>query len=184
MDNSLLNNYLSTSNRSNNKKNIFFTKLLISIMLLLLSLIYVKNDDNNLAYFKKYVFEDTFDFSYFRNTYNSLKNNNEVVPVISNVKYINKGSYLDGIKVDVRDNLVETFASGIVVFVGKKDGYNNTVIIQGSDGYDIWYGNLEDINVQIYDYINKNTIIGETNNLYLKALKDGKVIKTDEYLGV
>ena len=128
MDDSLLNNYLNNKSHNNNRSNMFFTKLLISIMLLLLSLIYVKNDDNNLAYFKKVVFDDTFDFSYFQSKYNSLKNNNDVIPVSNNIKYVNKTPYLEGIKVEVSDSLVETFTSGIVVFSGRmgKRAFQNT----------------------------------------------------------
>ena len=185
MDNKLLNNYLNNNRVNSNKIGNFFTRLLISIMIVLLSLIYVKNSDNNLRLFKKYVYEDTFNFSYFNSIYNSLKGNKETtIPVVSNIKYINKSNYLDGISLTINDNLVETFKSGIVVFIGKKDGFNNTIIIQGSDGYDIWYGNIGDINVEIYDYINANTIIGQTDKLYIKVLKDGKDINENEYLHI
>ena len=185
MDNKLLNDYLDSNHNKKPFINGFITRLLISIMIVLLSLIYVKNDNNHLNLFKKYVFEDTFKFSSFNNLYNSLKGNKqEVLPVISNVKYTNKSKYLDGISLQVNDNLVETFKSGIVVFIGDKDGYANTVIVQGSDGYDIWYSNLEDISVSLYDYINANTIIGQTNKVYLKILKDGKNINVNEYLNL
>ncbi len=185
MDNKLLNDYLDSNHNKKPFINGFITRLLITIMIVLLSLIYVKNDNNHLNLFKKYVFEDTFKFSSFNNLYNSLKGNKqEVLPVISNVKYTNKSKYLDGISLQVNDNLVETFKSGIVVFIGDKDGYANTVIVQGSDGYDIWYSNLEDISVSLYDYINANTIIGQTNKVYLKILKDGKNINVNEYLNL
>ena len=185
MDNKLLNDYLDSNHNKKPFINGFITRLLITIMIVLLSLIYVKNDNNHLNLFKKYVFEDTFKFSSFNTLYNSLKGNKqEVLPVISNVKYTNKSKYLDGISLQVNDNLVETFKSGIVVFIGDKDGYANTVIVQGSDGYDIWYSNLEDISVSLYDYINANTIIGQTNKVYLKILKDGKNINVNEYLNL
>ena len=186
MDNKLLNEYLGNSNENKTKKaSGFLTRSLIAIMLVLLSLIYVKTSNNSLNEFKKVVFDNTFNFSSFNNLYNSLKGNNEnSVLVTSLVKYTNKSKYLDGISLNVSDNLVETFVPGIVVYIGTKDGYNNTIIIQGSDGYDIWYGNIDDINVQIYDYINKDTIVGQTNKLYVKVLKDGKNIDEEEYLGI
>ncbi len=182
MDNKLLNDYIHKDKKINISR--IFTKLLLSITLLLLSLIYVKTDNNNLALFKKHVFGDNFNFASFNSLYNSLKNNNETIPVMNNLKYTNKTKYQDGYRYQVSDSLIETFTSGIVVYVGQKDDYNNTVIIQGSDGYDIWYGNLDDVNVTIYDYINKNTIIGETDNLYLKVVKDGKIVKIDDYLHI
>lgn len=185
MDNKLLNEYLGKNNSKKVIISTFITKLLVTTMLVLLSLIYVKNNDENLTLFKKYVFEDTFNFSSFNNIYNSLKGSKkESIPVISNVKYSNKSNYLDGISLKVNDNLVETFSSGIVVFIGDKDNYKNTVIIQGSDGYDIWYSNLNDIGVNLYDYINASTIIGQTDKVYLKILKDGKTINANEYLHI
>ena len=36
----------------------------------------------------------------------------------------------------------------------------NTVIIQGVDGVDIWYGNLTNVSVKLYDYVEKDKLIG------------------------
>ena len=51
----------------------------------------------------------------------------------------------------------------------------NTIIVQQSDGIDTWYGNLSNINLKLYDYIEDNSIIGEAKNneLYLMFQKDG-----------
>ena len=80
-------------------------------------------------------------------------------------------------------SLVNNISSGIVVYSGTKDDYGNTVIVQGVDGVDIWYGNLENIAVNLYDYIEAETIIGETKDeyLYLVIKKDNEFIKYEDY---
>ena len=80
-------------------------------------------------------------------------------------------------------SLVNSLASGIVVFSGEKDGFGNTVIIQGIDGADIWYGNLENISLNLYDYIEVGTVIGNTVDeyLYLVIKKDNEYIKYEDY---
>ena len=70
-----------------------------------------------------------------------------------------------------------------MVFSGEKDGFGNTVIIQGIDGADIWYGNLENISLNLYDYIEVGTVIGNTVDeyLYLVIKKDNEYIKYEDY---
>ncbi|CAM3458370.1 M23 family metallopeptidase [Cytobacillus oceanisediminis] len=55
---------------------------------------------------------------------------------------------------------VEAMSEGLVRFAGKKDGFGNTVIIQHGDKSESWYGNLADINVNLYQYIEKGTGLG------------------------
>ena len=75
--------------------------------------------------------------------------------------------------------------NGIVVYIGDKDTYGNTVIIQGVDGVDIWYGNLENVSVKLYDYIEKDMVIGNTldDKLYLVMKKDDKYLTYEDYKG-
>ena len=40
--------------------------------------------------------------------------------------------------------------------MGEKEGYGNTLIIQGADGVDIWYGNVNSTSLKLYDYIERN----------------------------
>ena len=92
--------------------------------------------------------------------------------------------YQDGEVLTVSSKaLVNSLASGVVVFSGEKDGYGNTVIIQGIDGADIWYGNLENVSVTLYDYIEEGTVIGSIKDefLYLVIKKDNEFIKYEDY---
>ena len=74
--------------------------------------------------------------------------------------------------------------SGIVVFIGKKDEYGDTIIIQQIDGIDVWYGNVTNSNIKIYDYVEKGQLLGEVvdNKLYLVFQKKGEYLNYKEYL--
>lgn len=74
--------------------------------------------------------------------------------------------------------------SGLVVFIGEKEGYGNTVIIQQANGIDLWYGNIESVNVKLYDYVETGVLIGTTlnDNLYLVYKKDGEVLDYQNYI--
>ena len=68
--------------------------------------------------------------------------------------------------------------------MGEKEGYGNTVIVQGIDGIDIWYGNVTNISISLYDYIDKKSLLGTTKDdvLYLVYKKDGEILNYEEYL--
>ncbi len=166
------------------------TKLLLSIIFVFSSLIYMKISPDNKAFYKENVFTNSYSFVTFNNLYE--KYFGEVVPTFSNeelvfsneLNYTNIESYEDGeVLTTSVSNPVSNITGGIVVFIGEKDMYGNTVIVQGNDGYDIWYGNLTNVNVSLYDYLETETILGETEteNLYLVIKKDNKFIKYEDY---
>lgn len=78
---------------------------------------------------------------------------------------------------------ISVITSGIVVFIGEKDDLGNTVIIQGNDGVDIWYSNITDTDISVYDYIEAGSILGSSNSedIYLTINKDGEFINYEEY---
>ena len=79
--------------------------------------------------------------------------------------------------------MIPTLESGIVVFIGEKEGYNKTIIVQGIDGVDIWYGNVVDYTINLYDYVNKGDIISKVNDnkLYLVLVKNNTYINYEDY---
>ena len=180
----LLKQYLD---RPNNRKKIskFLTKIMIVMIIVLSSLIYTSLSEKNLNKFKKYVFEDTFSFAKFKKMYQNLKGikPSNVMPVSKNIELSSYDRYLDCMVFNVDNNYpVKVLNSGIVIFIGQKESYGNTVIIQGSNGFDIWYGSLENINVKMYDYVKEQTILGEAHNkLYMLITKDGKFYSYEEY---
>jgi stage IV sporulation protein FA len=77
---------------------------------------------------------------------------------------------------------VQTINDGIVTFAGVKEGLGKTVIIQHSDATETWYGNLDKINVNLYEYIDKRQVVGtvsesagddKTKGKYYFAIKKG-----------
>lgn len=171
-----------------------FSKILVSIIMFLAISITVKLSPNSKEFIYKNVFEKNFSFASVNKLYN--KYFGEVLPVKSifkeetkpvfkeNLVYSNKEKYLDGAKLSVTENyLIPVLESGMVVFIGEKEGYGNTVIIQQINGIDTWYGNVNTTNVKLYEYIEKGSLLGESSNdLYLVFKKDGEVLDYNEYI--
>ena len=167
------------------------TRVLLSIILIISILILTKFNDHNKELINKYLFQDSLKFTkvnkWYQDKFGNLipdTNNNELVfsSDLSKNKYTN---YQDGVQIEYPKNSpVSTLYGGIIIFIGEKDNYGNVVIIQGNDGIDYTYGNITNININLYDYIEKDTIIGEAKDdyIYLVLEKDGKYLKYDEYL--
>ena len=72
--------------------------------------------------------------------------------------------------------------SGIIVFIGNKEDYGSSIIVQQVNGIDVLYGNIENTNYKLYDYVKKGDILGSANKyLYLLFKKDGKVLDYEKY---
>ncbi len=80
--------------------------------------------------------------------------------------------------------MVPNLNSGIVVFIGEKEDYGNTIIVQQMNGIDAWYGNIDTTSIKLYDYVEKGIMLGETKDttLYLAFQKDGNFHQYKEYL--
>lgn len=101
------------------------------------------------------------------------------------LEYLNESIYYDGVKLEVNNNyLVPVLCEGMVVFVGEKENYGNVIIIEGIDGVDIWYGNMDMISVKLYDFVESGEYLGTTidNSLYLVYSSNGKFLDYREYL--
>ena len=166
------------------------TRVLISIILFLALGIFVNSSDKNLLLFKNNVYDKTFKFTKISSIYNKYFGSvikkpspDKVVSANKEINFQSYDKYMDGVKLtDV--NTVYPFKNGIVVFIGEKDGFGNTVIIQGMDGIDYWYGNIDNLNVKIYDYVESDNIIGEAKEkvLYLMFMKDGNILDYEDFL--
>ena len=144
------------------------------------------------ASFNKYVYNTSLPFTdfkdlyddFFKGTKTSNKENNSIDVFTEKLSYSNASLYKDGVELTVSDNyLVPALESGIVVFIGEKDDYGKTVIVQQMNGIDVFYGNISS-NVNIYDYVEKGSLIGESidDKLYLVFQKEGKSVDYKEYL--
>ena len=178
--------------KAENIGTIFFIKLLISIVLTLVILILIKSSSNFKNNFYNKVFGNNISFTYIKDVYSKYIGDFDIFDNVvktqtvfnEELTYTSKEKYLDGVKLNVGSNyLVPINESGIVVFIGEKEGYKNIVIIQRIDGVDEWYGNIENVNVKLYDYVKKNDLLGECNkDLYLVYKKDGNVLDYEKYL--
>ena len=178
--------------KKNSFGTIFFTKFLISVIVTLIILILIKSNNNFKSDFYKKVYSDNISFTYMKSIYDKYIGNTEILdkvvktePVFSEkLTYKSKEKYLDGVSLEIDKNyLVPINESGIVVFIGNKEDYGNVVIIQRIDGIDEWYGNIDNVNVKLYDYVKRGSLLGEASNkLYLVYKKDGNVLNYEDYL--
>mgnify|MGYP004573101929 FL=1 len=172
----------------------FINRLLIVTIIFLSCLILIKSNNsfkNNLI---KYVYEDSFKFTKLKAIYEKyfgkILSIDKVAPkeeAVFNEKleYTKANVYNDGAVLTVSDNyMVPTLESGIVVFIGEKEGYGSTVIIEQVDGIDVWYSNIKANNIKMYDYIEKGSLIGEVKGkkLYMVFQKDGAFLDYKKYI--
>lgn len=170
------------------------SRTLITIILVLISVIYINYSDKNLLQYKEHVFSKNISFAPFKDWYQ--KQFGDVIPIEvddpdsttvfdSELVYTSSEDYYNGVKLSVANNtVITTITSGIVVYVGEKENYGNVVIVQGIDGVDIWYGNITNTNISLYDYVEEKTILGEAkdNYIYFVITKDGEYLNYEKYI--
>ena len=169
------------------------SRVLITVIFVLGSIIFTNISEDNKALYQKYVLEDSLEFTKINELYQSVfgdvdiakkDNNTDSEVVFGDVSYTNIEPFKNGVKLTVGMNeAISVITSGIVVFIREKDDLGNTVIIQGNDGVDIWYSNITDTDISVYDYIEAGSILGSSNSedIYLTINKDGEFINYEEY---
>lgn len=172
---------------------VFLNKLLISIIIFLTALISVKKTPTLKPVLKDKIYEDSFKFITIKNFYEkyfgdflSNKVSKETTSVFNEKLSFQKiNRYKDGVELIVNTNyLVPVIESGIVVYIGEKEDYGYTVIVEQVNGIDVSYSNINPIDIKIYDYVEKGTLLGETknNNLYLVFQKNGAYLDYKKYI--
>ena len=181
--------YEEYKNKKDSKANNIFKKILSKLFTIVIFTMIVITLSNTSPKFKSFIVDkvlnSTIDFSFVNKLSNKVTNvfktSNSTLPVVKEENN-RKERYKDGIKYIVNKGAsVNIKDSGIVTYIGNKDGYNNTVIIQQSNGYYAWYGNIKE-EVKLYDYIESGSKIGETlsNEYYYVLLKDNKPVNLNE----
>lgn len=162
-------------------------KLLLSIIIFLIGMILVKTGLKETI--KTKLYEESLPFQKLKKTYNKYLGNiikvEETKEVFNETLVFNNISkYKDGVKLSVSSNyMVPILESGVVVFIGEKDDYKNTIIVEQVDGIDVFYGNIKSNNIKLYDYVEKGELLGEANKeLYLVFQKDGAYLDYKEYI--
>ena len=170
------------------------SKTLIIIIIFLLGMIIVKENPKSKVFIKKHIYENSLKFTKVNEIYkkyfgNLLSINNliyEETPVFNeNITYSEKKEYKDGVELTVTNNyMVPCLENGIVVYIGDKEDYGTTIIIEQTNGIDVFYSNITIESIKLYDYIEKGQFIGQTktNKLYMIFQKDGKILDYRNYV--
>lgn len=187
--------YINKKNSQNHKIRIpkYINKLMFTVLIFLITIICLKNNQQIKQAFYQKVYTENISFASINKIYqkylgepipfNIFKDNTQSV-FNEELIFEEKNIYLDGVELKVDTNyLVPSLDNGIIIFIGQKEGYNNTVIMECENGVEVWYGNIDNENVKMYDYINKGSLIGEANEiLYLVFMKDGKILDYEDYI--
>ncbi len=184
-------NKQSESRGSSIRKNII-CRTLLTISIVLFILVICNVSDKFRTYINKYVFETNYNFARINALYKKYmldlkpKKDENITPVSKNdsLGVYGKKDYLDGVELTVSEDYnVTMLESGLVVFVGEKEGYGNCVVVQQSNGIDVTYGNISEVNVKVYDYIEKGKIIGTASNkLYMTFASEGEFLDYRTYI--
>ncbi len=165
-------------------------RILLSVIFVLVSLIFINSSDANESLYEEYVLSDSLSFGSINKLYTEYFGDLNMPPVTTEpvfnemLTFKSIDSYVDGYSLEVGTNyLVSSLNSGIVVYNGLKDDYGNTLIIQGVDGVDIWYSNINISGITMYDYVESGSLIGETisEDLIIVLIENGQFLDFEEY---
>lgn len=166
------------------------TVIIIFLILAILS----KNNQTYKDLIVTNIYEKNISFTKIKNIYTKYlggiipldKVSPSVTPVFNEeLEYTNESIYYDGVKLEVINKyLVPIIKEGMVIYIGEKENYGNVIIIEGIDGIEIWYGNIESTTVKLYDYVESGNYLGTTkdNYLYLVYSKEGQYLNYKDYL--
>lgn len=168
------------------------TRVLLSVIVLFMVLILTNKNNIVKGFISNDVMTYNIPFNKVTNLYNKyfgsiipIKNEGTESMTVFNEKleYGEVKSYKDGYELIVKDNyLVPIITSGIVVFIGDKEDYGKTIIIQGNDLVNYWYGNITNESVKLYDYVNKGSFLGTANGdkMYMLFESNGEFLDFDK----
>ena len=176
------------------KFRVLLTKIMVTIIIFLIGLIAIKKYPNIKNYIIENIYEKSFNLTKTRELYNKYIGN--VVPLekiiveekpVFNEKltYKHHKIYKDGVELTVENNyLVPALEDGVVIFIGEKSDYGTTMIIEQTNGITVFYSNINIIDINLYDYIEKGELIGESKDgkLYLVFKKEGKYLDYKDYI--
>ena len=187
----IINKNNNTNKISKKGKNLFIKIFIVLILFLSIGIICKSNEELKDKVYN-YVYKENISFTKIKKFYNKylggilpLKKEANVEKVFNEkLKYNDSSKYYDGVKLAVGDNyLVPSLEEGMVVFIGDKENYGNTVIIEDLNGVYMWYGNIDSTSLKLYDYVEKGTFVGEVNNdLYMVFSQNDDFLNYEEYI--
>ena len=169
-------------------------KSLIVIIIFISSLIYISRSDENKNYFKKIVYNNSLSFARIYNVYKNYLG--DLIPfknILSNTTKTVSSEKISYDNITKENNvymldtssmyMVTSIKSGIVIKKENSKKYKTLITIQDKDGVNITYGMLENLNINLYDYVDKGEGIAMCNKkLYLIFEKNGKYLSYEKYL--
>lgn len=197
-----LSKYDSIINKNNKKQtdnnlkkyltNLLVRSLIVVVILFSLAIIY-KGNSSFKDSISSYFFEEEISFTKIKKVYDKylggllpIKREESNVTEVFNEKlnYSDSSIYYDGVKLSVAEGyLVPSIEEGMVVFLGDKENYGKTIIIESLDGVEYWYGNINSTSLKLYDYVEKGALVGEVNNnLYMVFSENGNYLNYEEYI--
>ena len=80
--------------------------------------------------------------------------------------------------------MVPCLNNGIVVYIGEKEEYGQTIIVEQANGIDVFYANITADGIKLYDYVEKGEYLGQTKSdkLYLIFQKNGRILNYQDYI--
>lgn len=178
--------YEEYKNKNNTKKSSVFKTILSKFYTVIIFTMIVIIISNSNSTFRNFLINDvlnnTMDFSKINNFLDKITgvyNKKEETSVFNEIESVIE--YKDGYKylVSENENIIMR-DSGIITFIGEKEGYGNIVMVQQSNGYYALYGNISE-DIKIYDYVEKGEVLGKSlSDFYYYALyKDDKPVKNE-----
>ncbi len=176
------------------KVRIVLTKTMLVIIIALVGLIMIKKNPDIKNIIVENVYEKSFKFTktkklykkYFGSLFLLEKVESKESPVFNEkLVYSDQKKYKDGVALTVTENyLVPALESGVVIFIGEKDDYGKTLVVEQTNGIAVCYANIELIDIKLYDYIEKGELLGEAKDkkLYLVFSKEGKYLDYKNYI--
>ncbi len=177
--------------KKNYFKNLLIRILIVATLFLSIAIAYRTNEKFK-SYIDKYLYSDSISFTKIKKIYNKylggvlpkIKEDNTSLVFNEKINYLSKEKYFDGVHLKVDNSyLVPVLEEGMVVFIGYKEHYGNTIIIESLEGIYYWYGNISNISLKLYDYVEKGSFVGEaSNDLYLIFSKDDIFLDYEEFI--
>lgn len=174
----------------------FINRTLISGIFLLSVLCMIKMNPDTKKQVYQTVYGSNFSFASFQKWYQKNFGNlfpKEITKKIGNDQMVFQESFVyqkkenieNGVRVSVGQGyLMPALESGLVVFMGEKEGVGETLIIQQVNGVDAWYVGLTPKDLKLYDYVEKGSLLGEarekTLDLYFQ--KEGAFVDYQDYI--